>query len=175
MARVGYRHPTIALALLTRYAPRDASPVLDAGCGTGVLGDWLTIAGYGRVEGLDVSDGMLAAAASRGRYTHLHRAALGTRLPFADGHFAAIVAAGVFTTGHVGVEGLDELLRVCRRGGVIVLTVKDALWQADFGRRIAALEADRRVQRLEETTPYISMPGDPATTTSRALALRIVA
>lgn len=174
MARVGYRHPSIALALLTRHAPRGAAPVLDAGCGTGVLGEWLVIAGYPVVEALDISAGMLEVAAQRGCYAALHRAALGERLPFADGHFAAIIAAGVFSTGHVGIDGLDDLLRVCRPGGVIVLTVKDALWHADFGARIAALETAGRLERLDETAPYISMPGEPATTASRALAVRVV-
>ena len=41
MARAGYRHPSVGLALLSRHAPRGAGPVLDAGCGTGLLGDWL--------------------------------------------------------------------------------------------------------------------------------------
>ena len=174
MARVGYRHPTIALALLARHLPRGATPVLDAGCGTGLLCEWLGIAGYPRVEGLDLSEGMLAAARAKGCYATLHRAALGGALPFADGHFAGIVAAGVFSTGHVGAEGLNELIRICRPGGVIVLTVKNALWDGGFAARIADLERSGRLVRVEETAPYVSMPGEVGTIPSRALALCIV-
>lgn len=173
MARVGYRHPTIALALLARHLPRGATPVLDAGCGTGLLSEWLGIAGYPRVEGLDVSEGMLAVAAAKGRYAALHRAALGVPLAFADGHFAGIVAAGVFSTGHVGAEALDELIRICRPGGVIVLTVKNTLWDGGFEARIVGLECVGRVTRAEETVPYVSMPGEAGTIPSRALALRV--
>ena len=107
-------------------------------------------------------------------YKNLLRAALGGPLAFADGHFAGIVAAGVFSTGHVGPEGLDELIRICRRGGVIVLTVKNTLWESGFAGRIADLEHNGKITRCEETAPYVSMPGEVGTSPSRALALRVV-
>ena len=141
MATAGYRHPTICLALLARHLPRGATPLLDAGAGTGLIGEWLGIIGYPHVEALDISEGMLAKAATKRVYAALHRLALGGPLPFADGHFAGIVSAGVFTSGHVGIEGLDELIRICRPGGALVLTVKNTLWARlfdeghDVGRR----------------------------------------
>jgi SAM-dependent methyltransferase len=173
MSAAGYRHPTICLALLARHLARGAEPVLDAGAGTGLIGEWLAITGYPRIEALDISQGMLDKAAAKGVYSALHRLALGGPLPFADGAYAGIVSAGVFTSGHVGVEGLDELIRICRSGGVIVLTVKNTLWQAGFADRIAALETQGRITRLEETRPYASMPGEGDTVPSRGLVLRV--
>ena len=173
MSAAGYRHPTICLALLARHLARGAEPVLDAGAGTGLIGEWLAITGYPRIEALDISQGMLDKAAAKGVYSALHRLALGDPLPFADGAYAGIVSAGVFTSGHVGVEGLDELIRICRSGGVIVLTVKNTLWQAGFADRIAALETQGRITRLEETRPYASMPGEGDTVPSRGLVLRV--
>jgi predicted TPR repeat methyltransferase len=170
MAQAGYRHPAVVLALLARHLPKRVGPVLDAGCGTGVLGEWLGILGYGPVEGLDISEGMLAVAARRGGYAGLHRAALGAGLPFADGRFAAVVAAGVFTTGHVGAEGLPELVRVTRPGGILVLTVKTTLWSAGFATRVADL--GEAVAVAETTAPYVSMPGEAGTVPSLALVLR---
>ncbi|MCO5160569.1 MAG: class I SAM-dependent methyltransferase [Mesorhizobium sp.] len=172
MAAAGYRHPSIALALLARHLPRGATPVLDAGCGTGLVGEWLGIVGYPDIEGLDISAGMLERAKAKGAYVRLHNLALGGPLPFADGHFAGIVSAGVFTTGHVGAEGLDELIRICRKGGAIVLTVKNTLWDDGFSARIADLEAKGIVTRVEETEPYVSMPGEVGTVPSRAVVLR---
>ncbi|MBZ9850218.1 class I SAM-dependent methyltransferase [Mesorhizobium sp. CA14] len=173
MSASGYRHPTICLALLTRHLPRGAEPLLDAGAGTGLIGEWLAITGYPRVEALDISQGMLDKAGAKGVYTALHRLAMGDALPFADGTYAGIVSAGVFTSGHVGVEGLDELIRICRRGGVIVLTVKNTLWDAGFAGRIAELQARGTISRLEETRPYASMPGEGDPVPSRCLALRV--
>lgn len=171
MATAGYRHPTICLALLTRHLASGATPLLDAGVGTGLIGEWLGIMGYPHVEGLDISEGMLAQAARKGCYAELHRLALGGALPFADASYAGIVSAGVFTSGHVGAEGLDELIRICRPGGVIVLTVKNTLWDGGFAVRIAELEAAGIVSRLEETQPYVSMPGERGTVPSRGLVL----
>ena len=174
MSTAGYRHPTICMALLTRYLPRGSGPLLDAGAGTGLIGEWLKITGYPRVEALDISAGMLAVARAKGVYAAIHQLALGQKLPFADGAFAGIVSAGVFTCGHVGVEGLDELVRICRAGGVIVLTVKDALWTGGFAARVKALQSEGLHEAVELTEPYLSMPGEAATTPSRAVVLRVL-
>lgn len=172
MAAAGYRHPSICLGLLARHLPRGAMPVLDAGAGTGLIGEWLGIVGYPHVEALDISPGMLEAARLKGAYKAFHCLALGTDLPFADEHFAGIVSAGVFTTGHVGVEGVGELVRICRKGGFIVLTVKDTLWTGGFRAHVEALEASGALRRIEETEPYVSMPGEAGTIPSRAVVLR---
>lgn len=170
MARAGYRHPSIGLALLARYLPAGAGPVLDAGVGTGLAGPWFGILGYPQVWGIDISQGMLDVAARKGAYARLAQATLGERLDFADGVFAAVISTGVFTTGHVGAEALPELLRITAPGGVIVLTVKGTLWDGGFAAALAALP----VEVLEVTAPYVSMPGEAATTPSRAVALRRV-
>ena len=56
MAVAGYRHPSICLALLARHLPRGSAPLLDAGAGTGLIGEWLGIMGYPHVEALDISE-----------------------------------------------------------------------------------------------------------------------
>ena len=92
------------------------------------------------------------------------------RVP-ADGHFAAVISAGVFTTGHVGPEGLDELLRVTRPGGIIVLTVKGTLWDGGFAAHVASLSPRASIRELTE--PYVSMPGETATTPSHGVVLAV--
>jgi hypothetical protein len=79
----------------------------------------------------------------------------------------------VFTTGHVGAEALPELIRICRAGGVIILTVKDTLWSGGFDAAVTALELAGRVARVDETPPYVSMPGVVGTVPSRGLVLRV--
>ena len=173
MAAAGYRHPSICLALLARHLPKGAAPLLDAGAGTGLIGEWLGIIGFSEVEALDVSAGMLAVAGRKGVYTALHQVALGGTLPFGDGQFAGVISAGVFTTGHVGAEALPELIRCCRAGGVIILTVKDSLWTGGFEAAITELEEAGRLTRADETPPYVSMPGVVGTVPSRGLVLRV--
>jgi predicted TPR repeat methyltransferase len=171
MAQAGYRHPSICLALLARHVPKGAAPLLDAGAGTGLIGQWLAIMGYPSVEALDISEGMLAVARSKNCYTAFHHLGLGGPLPFADGHFASIISAGVFTSGHVGPEGLGELIRVCRQGGMLVLTVKQTLWDSGFA---AAVLQNNRILIVEQTEPYVSMPGETATTPSVGVVLKVM-
>ena len=173
MHAAGYRHPTICLALLTRHLPAGAAPLLDAGAGTGLIAEWLGTVGYPHVEALDISEGMLAQAAKKGIYRALHCEVLGGPLPFADGYFAGVVSTGVFTTGHVGAEALDELVRITRPGGVLVMTVKDTVWDDGFAARIAAMTAAGLIVLAEETPPYVSMPGEAGTTPGRCVALRV--
>ncbi len=118
---------------------------------------------------MDISEGMLAVAARKGCYARLSRAVLGERLDFADGAFAAVISTGVFTTGHVGAEALPELVRITARGGVIVLTVKGTLWEGGFAQALRA----QAVEVLEVSDPYVSMPGEAATTPSVAVAVRV--
>jgi ubiquinone/menaquinone biosynthesis C-methylase UbiE len=172
MAAVGYRHPTICLALLSRHLAAGEGPVLDAGAGTGLIGEWLRILGHAPVEGVDLSPGMLRVAARKGVYDRLLEADLTQRLPFEDARFAAAVCAGVFTTGHVGPEGLDELLRVVRPEGIVVLTVKEKTWAGGFGDRVLELGRAERVAPLFETEPYASMPGRADTGPSRCVVVR---
>lgn len=173
MAVAGYRHPSIGLALLARHLPRGAIPVLDAGAGTGLVGEWLGIVGYPHVEALDISPGMLEVASRKGVYKVLHNLALDGVLPFQDAAFAGIISTGVFTTGHVGAGALDELIRICRPQGIIVLTVKQTLWSADLSKKIAQLAASGKVAVAEQTDPYVSMPGETGTTPSLGLVLRV--
>ncbi|MEM9344053.1 MAG: class I SAM-dependent methyltransferase [Pseudomonadota bacterium] len=168
MAGVGYRHPSITTALCARHLPAGSAPILDAGAGTGLVGEWLRLIGYPRIEALDISDGMLAVAEKKGVYDAFHRCLLGEALPFADGQFKGIVSAGVLTTGHVGAEALPELVRSTAEGGVLVLTVKETLWVEEMADRLGGFG----VELVDATEPYLSMPGEPITTPSRAVCLR---
>jgi len=173
MAAAGYRHPAICLALLSRHLPRGTEPLLDAGAGTGLVGEWLGIMGYPGVEALDISEGMLAVARKKGVYSDVHQLALGGPLPFSDNTYAGIISAGVFTTGHVGAHGVDELIRICQPGGVIVLTVKDTLWTEAFAAHVCDLQASGKVTLVEQTSPYVSMPGEAATIPSLGVVIKI--
>jgi predicted TPR repeat methyltransferase len=170
MARLGYRHPSVAVALLSRYLPRGDGPLLDAGAGTGLVGELLSLVGYPDVEALDLSPEMLAVAASKGVYQHLHQASLNDELPFSQGRFAAALAVGVFTSGHVGAERVAELVRVVRPGGVVVVTLKDEMAETPV---LGALVDRGAVDELERTTSYRSMPGHATSTRSHARVLRV--
>lgn len=127
--------------------------VLDAGCGTGLVGLNLRSLGVGRLEGFDLSSAMLQRSRERGIYDELHQGSLLEPLPFANGAFDAVVSVGVFTYGHVGPSALAGLAAVVRPGGHVSLTFRDdaldALGYAAEVRRLEAVDVWRLVERTE--------------------------
>lgn len=99
--------------------------ILDAGCGTGLVGVALAALGHTRVVGFDLSTGMLERSAERGVYSELHQGSLLDRLPFDDGRFGSVVSVGVFTLGHVDGSAFAELARVTAPGGHVSFTFRD--------------------------------------------------
>ncbi|MDU8927546.1 methyltransferase domain-containing protein [Alisedimentitalea sp. MJ-SS2] len=135
-------------------------PILDVGAGTGLVGARLVALGVGPVDGTDISPGMLAAAAEKDVYDRLFEGDLLGRLPVEDGFYGSAVSAGTFTNGHVGPEGVDEVLRVVRKGGLIALSINGEHWEkAGFKARFATLGDQIAEFRLQEVRYY----GDKAT------------
>jgi predicted TPR repeat methyltransferase len=104
---------------------RPGAEILDAGCGTGLVGVSLSELGHHRIVGFDLSTGMLERSAARGVYTELHQGSLLDRLPFDDGRFGSVVSVGVFTLGHVEGSAFAELARVTASGGHVSITFRD--------------------------------------------------
>jgi len=135
----------------------DKAEILDAGCGTGLVALELKKRnGTLQIDGLDLTQGMLDEAAETGAYRRLMTGDLMGTLDIPDDSYDGIVSAGVFTNGHVGPGGLDEVIRIAKPGAPIVLTVRDTAWEADgFDTAIAKLEADGRIRVREiRHSPY---------------------
>ncbi len=131
------------------------APVLDIGAGTGLVGVALARLGIGPVDGTDISPGMLKAAAEKRVYAKLFEGDLMARLPVADGTYASAISAGTFTSGHVGPEALDEVLRVVRPGGLVALSVNGEHWQvAGFEAKFRSLDPQISGFRLEPVRYY---------------------
>src|SRR4051812_40050263 len=111
---------------LIRTGPdgRVDGPVLDVGCGTGILLEHL--GGYGPAFGLDASATALDFCVTRG-LGGLVRGS-GDRLPFADGSFALVTAIGVIEHIAADQAALDEWARVLRPGGQLVLLTSAYRW-----------------------------------------------
>ena len=98
-------------------------PVLDVGAGTGLCGQALRERGLDHVDATDISPEMLAVAKSKGIYHTLFEGDILAGLDVETGTYAGLVSSGTFTHGHVGPEALDELLRLVRSGGWIVISI----------------------------------------------------
>ena len=168
---LGYSYPPAIAGLVGRYVRERDALILDAGAGTGIVGEVLAILGYTQLTGIDLSDGMLAVARAKRVYAELKNQVLGERLDFPDAAFAAVVSAGVLTSGHAPPSSFDELIRVTRPGGHLIFTLSVPVYEAGGFR--AKLEALSRqgVWRTREITPtWCALPRAAAEATVMARA-----
>ncbi|MEF3366508.1 class I SAM-dependent methyltransferase [Methylocystis sp. 9N] len=105
-------------------ASKAQGPILDVGVGTGL--ELPLFDRHAQVFGVDLSEPMLRRAAQRVRRERLGNIAGlskmdATRMAFADASFACVVAPYVLTVVPEPEALLDELARVLRPGGEIVL------------------------------------------------------
>ncbi|QKC94202.1 class I SAM-dependent DNA methyltransferase [Mesorhizobium sp. NZP2298] len=153
-ASLGYLLPFLIIAWVARYVPPDEGPLLDAGCGTGLSGPSLKALGYRDIAGLDLSDDMLRIAGSRNAYGELKQAMLGGPLPWPDGHFRAFFSTGVFTISHAPASGLHDLVRITKKGGHAIFTVRDQVFESG-GFQAVFDELERAGKwRLAEQSPW---------------------
>ncbi|WP_017605481.1 class I SAM-dependent DNA methyltransferase [Nocardiopsis alkaliphila] len=151
---MGYAAPAHAAERLSRLLDgRPRAEILDAGCGTGLVGAALAEHGFQVIDGLDLSTAMLEEARAKGVYRDLGKADLTRRLPAGDDSYDAVICVGTMTSGHVGPEAFDELVRVARPGAPLVVTVLDRIWEpSGYKAKVQALQGAKAV-RLEESTP----------------------
>lgn len=119
----GFRLPFLGAGLLASFLGRSQGPLLDAGCGTGLVGDALRLMGYGHVFGCDLSPEMLARAEQSGAYAGLAQTDMGAGLPYEDNHFAGFACIGSFGPGHAPPATLTHLARATRPGGYTVSSI----------------------------------------------------
>lgn len=117
--------PIRSASALTKVVPDHAAAILDAGAGTGMIGESLAELGYSNITAIDLSADMLEVARQKGVYQTLDIANLDQPIQlFPPESFEAIVAVGVFTFGHASPSGLLNLDVLLKRGGYFVLTVR---------------------------------------------------
>ena len=152
----GYATPAVASWFFGRYVqPSDGAAVLDAGAGTGMMGDVLSPLGYHDLTAIDISERMLDFARNKGLYKDLRPMELGSELDLPTDAFTAVVATGVFTAGHAPPESFDELIRATRSGGYMIFSVRtDVYEEGGFKDKQEALEREGRWQLVEVSEPF---------------------
>ena len=155
----GYKIPAVAAGLFGKYVTRETRPILDAGAGTGLMGDVLDALGYRGQIGIDISTGMLDKARERDIYEDLHQMVLGEKLDFPSDHFGACQSIGVFTAGHAPASAFDELVRVLCPGGYVIFSVAEGVYvPKGYKDKFEALEREGKWQIVEKTKKFAGLP-----------------
>jgi predicted TPR repeat methyltransferase len=123
MADLDYRVPNLLRDLVGESSAEVGPIVADLGCGTGVLAP-LFRGLAGRLEGVDLSPGMLARAARRGLYDELVEADLVAFLAARPGRYDLLLAADVLP--YLGDPGplLTIAARALRPDGRLALSAE---------------------------------------------------
>jgi ubiquinone/menaquinone biosynthesis C-methylase UbiE len=126
--------------------------ILDAGCGTGLVGAILASEhGAKHIDGIDISPGMLKIARRTAAYEDLVEVDLTKRIPREDGSYDAVICVGTLTEGHVGPTVLDEFVRVVKKGGVVDATVLSTIWESHgFKDTVQELKKARKIEVLSD-------------------------
>ncbi|MEI9424274.1 class I SAM-dependent methyltransferase [Mesorhizobium sp. Cs1299R1N1] len=130
LEREHYRSPSIVAELAgtvqAAYMGRDreAMAILDAGCGTGLVGIELDHLGFRWIDGFDLCDTMAEMARQIGVYRNVQGDIDLNRplLDYSSASYDMTVCCGVFALGHVRPGGLRELARVTRPNGFLVVS-----------------------------------------------------
>lgn len=107
--------------------------ILDAGCGTGLVGECLAqsaLSGQFTIDGLDLTPGMLETARGKNVYQDLEVADLTKPIARDDGSYDVVMCVGTLTKGHVGPAVFNEFARVAATGGLVVATVHVEIWES---------------------------------------------
>jgi len=156
-----YAAPRVVAEAVLQHTP-DALVVLDAGCGTGLTGRALRTVGFeGALHGIDLSEQSVAIARDSGAYSTVEPANLQEALSFDDDSFDAVICVGVMTYVPDVEACWREFCRVVRRGGAVVVTQREDLWESRQCQTVIERLADQGLWQpiwVSEPEPYL--PGN---------------
>jgi len=129
--------------------------ILDAGSGTGLLGKSLAAKGFTKIHALDISQASLDAARKKNVYQEFYCACVtNKRIPdIEDNLYDAIVSSGCFVPNHIKVNAIEELARLTKKDGYIMITLHDDNFEMNYMeelnrlmvRKIVVLQSMKRI------------------------------
>jgi predicted TPR repeat methyltransferase len=125
---MGYVADAEVCRKLEALVPDRQARILDAGCGTGLVGRRLRKAGYTEIHGSDYSQKMLDEARASGAYRSLQQHDL-TRPIETDQPYDAAIVVGVFAFSQPSAEHLVNITCSLKSDGVALVTVNGKAWR----------------------------------------------
>ena len=155
-----YTAPQETVSVLKKYALSKNSNILDAGCGTGLVGIQLKKYGYLNIEGVDFSQSMLDLV-PQNIYKKIEKIDLNKPLKFKNNIYDVVMCVGTFTYGHVKPHALDEIIRITKNKGLICFTINEGIYEEyGFDKKIKEL-SDSKSWKVKEffKSDYITTKG----------------
>ncbi|PLX70166.1 MAG: class I SAM-dependent methyltransferase [Denitrovibrio sp.] len=162
LSEFGYEAPLESVSKFLKYVSPDQN-VIDAGCGTGLVGSMLKEHGFRGIHGLDYSVEMLQVAEGKSVYEKLYHADLTLPLEIEADIYDALICVGTFTYGHVSADAFDSLVKIVKPGGHIVFTVREGAYDdMNYRKKMVQMEHDS-LWELKELTDAVYFSGEEIT------------
>lgn len=157
----GYQAPTVAANLLAQDVPADAK-ILDVGCGTGLSGLALRMAGFEAVSGVDISQSSLELAGETGAYIRLEQVDLHQLpLPLETAAFDGLQCVGVLSYVPDTEAILREFCRLVASSGLVVFSQRDDIFvERGYESVLRSLESDRSCEVVSVSDPKPYLPAN---------------
>ena len=149
MVNWNYTGPKETVSVFKKYALNKEIKILDAGCGTGLVGIELKNHNYLNIDGVDLSKKLLDLV-PKGYYNKLLQADLNKSINSEDNFYDAIMCVGTFTFGHVKPNALDEFVRITKNNGFICFTINEGIYEEyGFDKKIKELSNNNKFKKIE--------------------------
>ena len=144
-----YTGPKETVDVLKKHALNKDVKILDAGCGTGLVGIELKKNGYTNIDGADLSQKLLNLV-PKGYYNWLKQIDLNKQLKIKNNIYDVVMCVGTFTFGHVKPPALDEFVRITKNKGLICFTINEGIYEEyGFDKKIKELSNNKSWNVIE--------------------------
>ena len=141
-----YTGPKKTVNVFKKYANNKNIKILDAGCGTGLVGVELKKYNYLNIVGADLSKKLLDLV-PKGYYKKLEQIDLNKHINVDDNTYGGILCVGTFTFGHVKPHALDEFIRISKNKSLICFTINEGIYE-EYG-------FDKKIEELSNKGSWI--------------------
>ena len=163
----GYAYPSQLKKIMSKDIKiKKNSKILDAGCGTGLVAEVLGNMNFKNIVGLDYSMDMLKIAKDKKIYTRLIQESLNKKTSLRSNQFDIVLCTGVLTSGHVGSKAINELIRVTKNKGFLILSIAESIYE-ELGFKDEIEQNKEKISKIKVSKPFIALPNHKSSATSR--------